>query len=281
MVSTQYIRHTLWLIAVVAVVSLPIASSAQNYRQPGIYPVFDGWETLADGGKVFYFGYMNRHTTEVTIPVGPDNSFDQAPADRMQPTNFLPGRHEHVFTVKMPKDFNGKFSWTVKTEVGVQKANASLDQLYILEVEEEDPGQKIAPPEITATDATAKLAAAVHLAPHVKAEAPKRAAVIEGSGPRQAGLSVAWSKYRGPGKVTFKSERPAPAPSAPAAANNGRRPPPPPIPGVFTATCAFPVAADCGAVSASFSEPGDYVLRAVAQEGREQDDVLVRVKVTQ
>src|SRR5215510_2615460 len=278
LVLTYRVRRNLWLIALLAVLSLPVASSAQNYRQPGIYPVFDGWETLADGSKLFYFGYMNRHTTEMTIPVGPENSFDRSPADRMQPTNFLPGRHEHVFTVKMPKDFNGKFSWTLKTEVGAQKANASPDQLYILEVEEEDPGTKIAPPEITATDASVKASDAAHLAPHVKAEAPKREAVIEGSGPRQSGLSVAWSKYRGPGKVTIAAE----AGSRPATpTTNGRRPAPPPTPGVTTIACSMPVAAQCGAVSARFSEPGEYILRAVAQQGREQDDVLVRVKVTQ
>jgi hypothetical protein len=258
--------------------ALPATTSGQTYRQQGIYPVFDGWETLEDGSKLFYFGYMNRHATEVTIPVGPDNSFDQAPADRMQPTNFLPGRHEHVFTVKLPKTFTGKFSWSVKSELGVQKANASPDQLYILEVEEEEPGAKVPPPTISAKDGSVKLSEALHVAPQVKAEAPKREAVIEGSGPRQSGLSVAWSKYRGPGKVTFAAE-PGAARVAPPAPR-GNRPAPPPVPGVFTTNCAMPVAAGCGAVSARFSEPGDYILRAIAQQGREQGDVLVHVKVT-
>lgn len=259
--------------------ALPATTSGQTYRQQGIYPVFDGWETLADGSKLFYFGYMNRHAAEVTIPIGPDNSFDQAPADRLQPTNFLPGRHEHVFTVKMPKTFTGKFSWSVKSELGVQKANASPDQLYILEVEEEDPGAKVPPPTISAKDGSVKLSEALHVAPQVKAEAPKREAVIEGSGPRQSGLSVAWSKYRGPGKVTFGAE--PGATRATPAAPRGNRPAAPPVPGVFSTSCAMPVTAGCGAVSARFSDPGEYILRAVAQQGREQADVLVHVKVTQ
>ena len=262
-----------------ALVGQPPAASAQTYRQRGIYPVFDGWETLPDGSKLFYFGYMNRHAVEVAIPVGPDNQFDQSPADRMQPTNFLPGRHEHVFTVKMPKNFDGKFSWSVKTEVGVQKANASANQLYILEVEDEEPGEKIAPPAIAATDGTVKLTDVLPLRPEVRAEAPKRQAVIEGSGPRQAGLSVSWSKYRGTGKVTFAAA-PGAAPTA-TPAPRGNRSGAAPIPGLFPTSCSFPVTADCGAVTAKFSEPGDYVLRAVAQQGREQADVLVRVKVTQ
>ena len=106
----------------VASLMLPQSAGAQNYRQLGIYPVFDGWETLPDGSMEFYFGYMNRHTTQITIPLGPDNTFEPAPADQNQPTNFLPGRHEHVFTIKKPKGFNGKLIWTLKSGVGVQKA---------------------------------------------------------------------------------------------------------------------------------------------------------------
>src|SRR5262245_32133257 len=94
-------RVSVGFLATVCAASLTLSGtvSAQNYRQLGIYPVFDGWETLPDGSLKFYFGYMNRHTTQMTIPLGPDNAFDPAPADQNQPTNFLPGRHEHVFTV--------------------------------------------------------------------------------------------------------------------------------------------------------------------------------------
>jgi len=263
---------------VVGVCGIPAMSSAQSYRQQGIYPVFDGWEDLPDGSKLIYFGYMNRHATEITIPVGADNGFEQAPADRMQPTNFLPGRHEHVFTVRVPKNFTGKLIWDLKTGVGLQKAIASLDQLYILEVEDE-PGEKVVPPEIKAADATVKISEALHLAPQVKAEAVKREAVIEGSGARQSGLAVIWNMHRGPGKVTFTAE-PGARPVRPAAPAGGRaRPEAPPVPGVFSAACALPAAPGCGAVAARFSEPGDYILRAVARQGREQRDVFVHVKV--
>src|SRR5262245_31681334 len=81
---------------------------AQNYRLRGITPVFDGWEETADKGRLIYFGYINRNSAETAIPVGPANSFDGGQADRGQPTTFLPGRQEHVFTIKVPADFNGK-----------------------------------------------------------------------------------------------------------------------------------------------------------------------------
>ena len=254
-------------------------SFAQSYRQQGIYPVFDGWEELPDGSKLFYFGYMNRHAAEVQIPLGLDNGFEPAPADRVQPTNFLPGRHEHVFTIKMPKDFNGKLVWTVKSAAGIQKATASLNQLYILEIEEEDPGTPhLPPPTVTASAGSVKLGSTLALAPTVKAQVPARQAVIEGDrGARGGGVSVTWNKHRGPGTVTFTQ-----APGTPrAAAGSGRGRAEASVPGLFSVPCGSPIAAACGAVQAKFSEPGEYILRAVAHQGREQSDVLVRVTVTQ
>jgi hypothetical protein len=254
-----------------------VRAQGTGFRQPGIYPVFDGWETLADGSMEFYFGYMNRHSKQVTIPLGPDNTFDPAPADQNQPTNFLPGRHEHVFTIKRPKGWNGKVVWTLKSEVGVQKANASPDQLYILEVEEEEPGEHAVAPEITARDLSGRSGQPIDLAATVKATAQKER-VIEGSGPRSAGVSVAWSLYRGPGTVTFQA---APgAASARAAGGRGGRPAAV-VPGVFTTECAMPITASCGAARATFSAPGEYVLRVQAQQQRESARAFVRVRVSQ
>jgi hypothetical protein len=273
---TDRARRVLVALVCLWLASVPLPAAAQSYRAQGIYPVFDGWEDLPDGSKLLYFGYMNRHGSEVTIPLGPDNTFEQAPADRMQPTNFLPGRNEHVFTVKVPKDFSGKLVWSLKSATGVQKATASLNQLYILEIEEEEPGAHLPPPAITAPNTTVKVGATLMLAPQVKAEVPKREAVIEGSGARQSGVSVTWNKHRGPGAVTFTR-----APGAPAAAPAGRgRGQAVSTPGLFSVPCGATVTASCGAAQASFSEPGEYILRAVAHQGREQDDALVRVTVT-
>ena len=102
--------------------AVPASPSGQWYRQQaGIFPVFDGWETSPDGSRLFYFGYMNRHPPEVTVPVGSENGFEPGPVDRGQPTNFLPGRQRHVYTVKVPADFKDKLVWTVTSEVGAQR----------------------------------------------------------------------------------------------------------------------------------------------------------------
>jgi hypothetical protein len=56
------LRRAVLLAAGVLVLSLGVASTSdgQGYRQRGITPIFDGWETLADGSRLIYFGYINR-----------------------------------------------------------------------------------------------------------------------------------------------------------------------------------------------------------------------------
>ena len=48
------------------------------------------------------FGYFNRnHQEHVDIAVGPDNRIEPGPADRGQPTHFLPRRQTGVFAVRV------------------------------------------------------------------------------------------------------------------------------------------------------------------------------------
>src|SRR5689334_6668898 len=74
-----------------------------------ISTTFDGWNQLADGSYLLVFGYMNRNSSEVEVPLGPNNQLDPAPADHGQPTNFLPGRQRAAFRIPVPKDFKGKY----------------------------------------------------------------------------------------------------------------------------------------------------------------------------
>jgi hypothetical protein len=265
-------------VAIAAVLlAIPVESHTQGYRQRGISPIFDGWEDLPDGSRQFYFGYINRSPAAVSVPIGPENGFAPQPLDRGQPTTFLPGRHEHVFTIKVPAALTGKLVWSVKSEIGVQTANASFDQLYILEVREnDDPNAK--PPVVSVTEMTTRVGETVAVRPSIKPASASGRAEVEGAAAEAAGLNVAWSKYRGPGEVTFTAAANAPAARAPAAAGRGRgeqnRP------GVFNVPCGLKPTAECGAVMARFSAPGEYMLRAAARqdglEGRGFLKVTVR-----
>ena len=63
-------------------------SAQQN--QP-IYPVYDGYIKNPDGSYTLSFAYFSHNANEVTIAPGANNSFGPTPADRLQPTTFLPG----------------------------------------------------------------------------------------------------------------------------------------------------------------------------------------------
>jgi hypothetical protein len=221
---------------------------------------------------VIYFGYINREKTEVTLPVGANNGFAPGESDRGQPTTFLPGRHEHVFTVKVPGDFKGKLVWTVNAGV-VQTATATLNQLYVLEVHEDGSAK---PPEIAVADVSVRASEPARLNPHITAIASKSAAPIEGSAGGAAGVAVSWSKYRGPGTIAFAWPEGVTPPRQAAGRGRGQ---PVPSPGIFTVPCEMPLAATCGSVTARFSEPGEYVVRVAASLNGEQGLAFVRVKV--
>lgn len=252
---------------------------AQSYRQSGITPIFDGWEEQPDGSRVFYFGYINRQPAEIDIPIGGDNGFQPAAADRGQPTHFLQGRHEHVFTVKAPRDMAGKLVWTIRTPVGTQTANASFDQLYILAQRENDDSHAT-PPVIEIASVNARLGEPVTLTPRITPALRSGRAETEGGAAEALGLNVAWSKYRGSGRVTFSPDPNAPAPAARDAGppRSGRAALP--RPGIFTVPCGVKPRAGCGAVTAVFHEPGVYRLRIAARQDGLEGQSFLQVAVS-
>src|SRR6185436_17274150 len=95
----------------VADVLSPLAALAQQ-NQP-IYPVYDGFYKNPDGSYTLSFAYFSHNADTVTIPPGPANQFAQAPADRMQPTVFLPGHWRFQCVMVVGPDFDGRLTWTL------------------------------------------------------------------------------------------------------------------------------------------------------------------------
>jgi hypothetical protein len=89
---------------------LQAASAQQN--QP-IYPVYDGFYKNPDGSYTLSFAYFSHNADTVTIPPGPANQFAQAPADRMQPTVFLPGHWRFQCVMVVGPDFDGRMTWSL------------------------------------------------------------------------------------------------------------------------------------------------------------------------
>ena len=98
-------------------------------------PSFEGWEKNPDGSFSLLFGYLNRNwEAEPDIPVGSDNNFSPGPADRGQPTHFLPRRNRFVFKVRVPADFGEQeLVWTVRSVGSERKAYALLRPDYYVD----------------------------------------------------------------------------------------------------------------------------------------------------
>jgi len=223
-----------------------------------ITAAFEGWFPNADGTFSILLGYMNRNAKqEPDIPVGPENSIEPGGPDQGQPTHFLTGRQWGVFTVTVPKDFGSKkITWTITANGLATQIPASLAPLWELAPFKDangntppwigfDPsGPFVNGPKGQQKSLTASAGSPMPLTAWVADDA----SVIPGANaPRTPAVTLSWSKYRGRGSVKFANELPS-AESAEFSA---------PAQTVFHAKAS---------TTATFSEPGDYVLRLQAND---------------
>lgn len=218
---------------------------------------FEGWFSNPDGSFSLLLGYFNRNTREdADIPIGPNNHIDPGGPDYGQPTHFLPGRMWGEFVIKVPKDFGDKqLTWTItlngktttipmylKTdwEVSPFKDATGDTPPYIGFTEK---GPFVNGPAGQSRSATATVGTPLSLELWVADDANT---VAGGARPRTPAATLFWTKYRGPGAVTFSKDRPA----------------------VEKAEFDAPVKQFQGkaTTTATFDVPGDYVLRVVAND---------------
>lgn len=100
-----------------------------------VAPAFEGWEPNADGSFNMVFGFFNRNCEETLhIPIGPDNNIEPGGPDRGQPTRFFPRRGKFIFKVRVPSDFGtNELVWTLTAHGKTEKAYATLRPEYILD----------------------------------------------------------------------------------------------------------------------------------------------------
>lgn len=250
----SYRRSIAALIVVVAISSSLIVAVGQSPAQVTVEPAketgqsvtgaFEGWYQNPDGTYSLLLGYFNRNTKEILdIPVGPNNRIEPGGPDQGQPTHFLPRRQWGVFRVVVPKDFGDKrLTWTIVANGQTTSIPMHLNPLWVVEPFK-DAGNGNTPPVVKfdadgpaftgpphgiARTLTTKLSVPLSLTLWVSDDRPMRG--------RGGASPLSWTKFRGPGNVTFEKERPAPD-------DQGKT--------VTTAT---------------FSAPGDYILRAQAND---------------
>ena len=220
---------------------------------------YEGWFANPDGTYSVLLGYYNRNTKqELDIPIGAGNRIEPGGPDQGQPTHFLTGRQWGVFTLTVPKDFgNKKLTWTLVANGQTTVIPASLNPLWEVSPFIEASGNT--PPFISfeegklgvqgprgsstalSTSWPAPLTLTVWVSDDVKL--PRSAT----QGLRATPVTVSWGKFRGPGVVTFASSRP------PVEKTESKLTPAQPFTGRATTT-------------ATFSEPGEYILRIVAND---------------
>jgi hypothetical protein len=230
----------------------------QHDSGQSVTPAFEGWFSNPDGTFSILFGYYNRNQKQaLDIPVGPDNRIEPAGPDRGQPTHFLPKRRWGVFTVTVPRDFGqGKISWTLAANGKTTMIPASLDPLWQLAPFRDATGNTppflgfsasgpfVQGPRGHSTSVTTVLPGPVTLELWVADDA----SVVPGATrPKSPPVSISWSKFRGPGTVSFSEEHPS-------IANADFEAPP------HTAFHGKAV------TTATFSEPGEYVLGVLAND---------------
>jgi len=122
-------------VALLAAVAPPKAAAQTYQRGQNVAPAFEGWERNDDGSFSFLFGYMNRNwLEEVDVPVGEHNAFSPGPADRGQPTHFLPRRNRFVFKVRVPADWGDReLVWTLTSNGVTERAYATLRPDYVVD----------------------------------------------------------------------------------------------------------------------------------------------------
>jgi len=275
---------------------LPPLSAQAPARGQNVTPAYEGFWRNADGTFDLMFGYYNRNwEEEFDLPVGPANTLDPGGPDQGQPTHFFPRRNQFVFKVRVPANFGNKeIVWTLTSNGKTEKAYGTLRPQYavdetVMMANFGAGGQTGFVPDMAGNKApelkvegekkrTAKVGEPVTLSAVAtddgKPKTRPMPAFLVGQShflPNAAtGLRLSWFTYRGAAKIEYDPPQTKVWQDHRDGGNSpwsaGWSTPPAPPENRWT-------------VKATFSEPGTYVLRALASDGGliAYEDVTVTV----
>ena len=278
----------------------PLQPSAPGGRV--LAPFMEGWYANEDGTFSISFGYLNTNEDTLWIPVGPDNFIEPAQFDGMQPTVFVRGHQRGLFTVNLPAAMEDTDVWwtlrkpngevtRVPGRIGAvayqldwyPRPHGSLPPFVSFD-SQSDEGR--GPPGLMAERTeTASVGDPLTLSVNAidrSERDPEDYRFREG-----APLNVTWNLHQGPAAVEFTRHPSNPLPE-PAAGRGGRgggaAPDSAAIAAAIAAGGAGAAAAAAGrggrgrggppqnirltggegtgSVIATFSEPGEYIMRA-------------------
>lgn len=222
---------------------------------------YDGWFEHPDGSRSFLVGYFNRNTEQtLDIPIGPNNRIEPGGPDMGQPTHFLPGRNVGMFTVAVPSGFTATqtLTWTLVANGRTTRIPLRLKPDYFVSpfggdavgnrppvIRFAEHGQTLGGPTATTTRAlalTTRVATALPLTIWADDDARYTSGTNAPMRNPPPPVTITWTLFRGTGGVSFAST--APPLTIRKGGHVGE-----PYSGV-------------GSTTATFSDPGEYVLHA-------------------
>ncbi len=259
------------LVTLTAIASGALVGSGQTQQGPlpleplgtrgeAVFPALEGWFPNPDGSATILLGYFNRNSDQtLDIPIGPNNRIEPGGPDRGQPTNFLPRRAYGVFTITIPKEqANNRITWTLVANGQTQSVSFYANPPYLVEpfknlangntppvIRVEGAKELTGPPRGIAATLKAKVSEPLPLSIDVADQpptytpppSPAAAARGRGRGGPPPLVTVAWTKYRGPGEIKFSEAR-----------------------------NEFRTLEAKAATTATFSAPGEYTVRATIND---------------
>lgn len=285
------------------------AQSLTYTHDQHVEPAYEGWRQKPDGSYSMMFGYHNENWVETPhVPVGDNNYFSPGEVDQGQPTHFLPRRNRFIFEVDVPADWGDReLVWTLNVNGVERKAYGSLRADYVLDAitiaaewgtfggGASTPDQRSnTPPQVSLIGdgvRAARVGEPISISARVEddgrprsrpgarvgseAELVRRMLTSPASriSPTKANeLHMTWHVYRGSGKVKFDP----PYPKAWEDYRTGGNSP-------WSPMWSAPAVPEDGVyqVSATFEEPGQYVIWGKVDDGMAVDHVYVTVNVAE
>ncbi len=226
---------------------------------------FEGWFDDQDGTHNFLVGYLNRNMSRaMDVPIGPNNRIEPGGPDLGQPTHFEPGRKTGMFLVRVPASFTPKdrLTWTIVANGQSTVIPLRLHPDYVVspftdvavgnkppQLRLEEQGPALQGPVDTleravtrTTSVKAPLALTAWVSDDAKYSSGSNTPMKDPPPP----VELTWSKFRGPGDVTFDKANPKMEVLEGGQVNQ-------PFRGKAT-------------TSARFGAPGEYVLHVVAND---------------
>ena len=273
-------------LAVLASAALVSAAAAQTLDRPlrpapprglPVVPFMEGWYDNGDGSVSVSFGYHNRNEETVVAPRGAANRIEPARLDGMQPEHFLPGRHPGVFAVTIPADMDGETIWWHVNSAGEELAVPGERGSEAYELDRNPRPQGSVAPEIWFEGGARSSGPDGVVAAEVLTVAVGEALTLEvqtrdpslrdPSDPRftrPLDTDVSWYEHQGPAPVNFTEDASSPFSDQPGVSIRGLIP-------VAAARVAVTAGEGPARVSASFSEPGKYLIRARVDNWKASD----------